>query len=108
MGTPRYLAPEVAAQRVDVDERADLYSLGIVLYEMVTGCVPFDAPSPVETLRLHIDAAPLPPELQGPGRDIPPELSALILKALEKDPTKRFSSAAAMLAAFAALADVLR
>jgi serine/threonine-protein kinase len=107
MGTPRYLAPEVAAQRTDVDERADLYSLGIVLYEMVTGRVPFDAPSPVETLRLHIDAAPLPPELQAPGRDIPPELSALILKALEKDPTKRFSSATAMLAAFTALADVL-
>src|SRR5215211_1854391 len=97
MGTPAYISPE-QAQSQSVDQRADIYSLGIILYEMVTGRVPFLADTPLAVLFKHI-SDPLPlPSLVKP--DIPPSIEQVILKALAKDPKDRFSTAEEFVAAW--------
>jgi len=92
-GTPAYMAPEQAF-RLSVDARTDLYSAGVVLYEMVTGQVPFDAGTPVATLMLHAYEPPPPPRELNPA--LPEELEAVVLKALAKDPAERYQSAEEM------------
>ncbi len=96
MGTPDYMAPE-QAQGLPGDGRADLYSLGVVLYEMLTGRVPFEADSSMGVVVKHITDPPPPPRQFNPS--IPPAVEKVILKALEKDPARRFQSAEAMIAA---------
>jgi len=97
MGTPAYISPE-QAQGLDVDQRSDIYSLGIILYEMVTGGVPFVADTPLAVLFKHIsDPLPLPSIVKP---DIPPSIEKVILKALAKDPKDRFSSAGEFVAAW--------
>ncbi len=85
VGTPQYISPEQAMgkQGDAVDGRADLYSLGVVLYEMLTGHLPFDSDTPVGLLLHHIQTIPTPPHELCPELDIPEALSLLLMKALE-------------------------
>ncbi len=105
VGTPQYVSPEQAMgkQAGDLDGRSDLYTLGIVLYEMVTGRVPFDSDTPVGLLVHHLHTAPVPPDELRPDLGIPPSLSELLMKALRKNPEQRFRNADEMLNAITTL-----
>lgn len=92
LGTPQYMSPEQAYGR-PVDGRSDIYSLGIILYEMLAGEVPFSDPSTPAVLVKQMTEMPIPPSLKRPDRSIPPELAAIALKCLEKDPANRFQTA---------------
>ncbi len=96
VGTAMYMAPE-RAQGKPVDYRADLYSAGVVLYEMLTGRVPFDAKSPLAVLTKHMYELPPMPHSLNP--DLPEYVERAVLHALEKDPAARYQSAAEMGAA---------
>ncbi|HET9918439.1 MAG TPA: serine/threonine-protein kinase [Ktedonobacteraceae bacterium] len=98
LGTPLYVSPEQAQGRAG-DNRSDLYSLGIILYEMTTGVTPFRGDSLMVILMQHLQQIPTPPALINP--DIPPALSEVILKSIAKEPDARFPSAAAMTIAIA-------
>jgi hypothetical protein len=97
VGTPAYMSPEqVLGQKVD--QRSDIYSLGIVLYEMVTGREPFEADTPLAVALKHVNE-PLPlPSAVKPG--LAPDMERVILKALAKNPDDRFATAADFLAAW--------
>ena len=103
MGTLHYMSPEQCASARDVDARSDIYSLGITLYEMATGRVPFESDSELEVMLAHRDHAPPPPRQVYPG--VPPALEQVILQALEKRPRDRFQNAEAMARALAACGD---
>src|ERR687886_380967 len=90
IGTAQYLSPE-QARGTQVDQTSDLYSLGIVLYEMLTGNVPFTGDSPVEIAMKHLSAMPEPLTAKRP--DVPRPLELVVLRALAKDPRERYSSA---------------
>jgi len=91
-GTPEYMSPEQAESR-PLDGRADLYSLGALLFRAVTGELPFHASSYVGLLTQHLTAVPSSPSEVRPDLGIPPEMDALILRLLEKDPALRPQSA---------------
>ncbi len=93
IGTPAYVAPEQAFGSL-VDARTDLYSLGVVLYEMLTGRVPFDADTPMSMLGKHAYEPPPPPRSLNP--DLPPAVEPVLLRALAKDPADRYQSASLM------------
>jgi hypothetical protein len=90
MGTPAYMAPE-QAEGTEVSEKTDIYALGIVLYEMLSGTVPFKASTPAAVLVKQIQEAPVP--LRKLRRDLPAALERTIMQALEKQPTKRQKNA---------------
>lgn len=92
LGTPYYLAPERALGRA-LDPRADLYSLGVVLYELLTGNVPFLDPTFAGVLGKHVRAAPLDPRQAAPDRGIPDGIAELTMAMLAKDPAARPGSA---------------
>src|SRR5947209_3215739 len=94
MGTAQYLSPE-QAQGLPVDDRSDLYSVGVVLYEMLTGRVPFDGDSAVSIALKQVAEPPRPPRELNPS--IPPELEAVVLRAIAKDPAHRFQDADEMI-----------
>ena len=95
VGSLAYLPPERLMGEPG-DERSDLYALGVVLYEMVTGKRPFVADSDIDLINLHLDTPPVPPSRVVPGIAVAPALDAAILHALEKPPERRPASAAAM------------
>jgi serine/threonine-protein kinase len=95
-GSPSYLAPERLLGR-PFDARADLYAVGVMLYEMLAGARPFAGATPEETMQLALRRPPRP--LRALRRDLSPGLEAVVLRALAKDPRKRFADAEDMLAA---------
>ncbi len=96
MGTAQYLSPE-QAQGHPVDARADLYSIGIVLYELLTGRLPFDAESPVTIALKQVSEDPVPPMQLNPA--VSPALDSVVMRALRKDPGERFQDADSFMAA---------
>ncbi len=97
LGTPAYISPE-QAKAESINQRSDIYSLGIILYEMVTGSVPFVADTPLAVILKHISDPLPPPSVR--KKDIPESIEQVILKALAKDPSDRYSTAAEFLSAW--------
>ncbi|MFF2504273.1 protein kinase [Streptomyces sp. NPDC058067] len=93
VGTPQYLSPEQALGR-GVDARSDLYSVGIMLFQLVTGRLPFEADSPLAIAYAHVQEEPVAPS--SINRSVPPAVDALVARALKKNPNERFPSAEAM------------
>lgn len=92
LGTPTYMAPEQAAADPHADHRVDIYALGAVAYEMLTGRPPFTGPNPQMVLAAHVTQAPEPVTQHRPA--VPPALGALVMRCLEKKPADRWQSAA--------------
>jgi len=96
IGTPSYMSPEQGKGQ-SASPASDIYSLGILLYEMLTGKVPFDADTPLEIIRQHVNAPlPLPRSIR---KDIPRSLEKVVVKATEKDPRDRFTTVSEMIKA---------
>ncbi|MFF0751271.1 protein kinase [Streptomyces sp. NPDC004267] len=93
VGTPQYLSPEQALGRA-VDARSDLYSVGIMLFQLLTGRLPFDADSPLAIAYAHVQEEPVAPS--SVNRSVTPAMDALVARALKKNPNERFPSAAVM------------
>ncbi|WP_326589062.1 protein kinase domain-containing protein [Streptomyces sp. NBC_01294] len=93
VGTPQYLSPEQALGR-GVDARSDLYSVGIMLFQLLTGRIPFDADSPLAIAYAHVQEEPVAPS--SINRSLTPAMDALVARALKKNPNERFPTAAAM------------
>ncbi|MFW6051154.1 MAG: serine/threonine-protein kinase [Myxococcota bacterium] len=93
-GTPEFMSPE-QAQGKSLDPRSDIYSLGVVLYELVTGKLPYEAKQPLEFIHLHVSAPPIPLAERAPGLSLPPAFEEALLRALAKEPEERYASAAA-------------
>ena len=91
MGSPHYIAPEQARNQ-GPDQRCDIYSLGILLYHMLTGRVPFTAPAPVDIILKHLHEAPVPPRELRPELAIAPELEQVVLRCMAKGRDERFQS----------------
>jgi serine/threonine-protein kinase len=96
LGTSRYLSPEQVSGG-EVDARSDLYAVGVVLYEMLTGRPPFEAETHIATATMRLTGNPAPPRSLKPG--IPRKLEAVVMRALARDPSERFQSAEEMTAA---------
>ncbi|MDP9347468.1 MAG: PASTA domain-containing protein [Actinomycetota bacterium] len=101
MGTAQYLSPE-QAQGHPVSEQSDLYSVGVMLYELLTARLPFDGESAVTIALKHVNEEPVRPSALNPA--VSPALDAVVLRAMEKDPARRFSSADEFIAALQAAA----
>jgi serine/threonine protein kinase len=91
-GTPEYMAPEQAEAKPNLDHRVDVYAVGCILYQLITGQRPFSASSPAALLLKHIRETPDAPSRRRPDLPITGEMDALVLKALEKDPDHRWQS----------------
>ncbi|MGB8297594.1 MAG: protein kinase [Polyangia bacterium] len=102
VGTPHYMAPE-QCRGGNVDARSDLYALGVMFYETVTGLLPIDGPTPVDIWQAHVEVVPRPPDQVAP-RVVSAELSALIMRLLAKRPERRPQNAAEFCDALEALA----
>jgi serine/threonine protein kinase len=90
-GTPEYMAPETARIGVS-DPRTDIYALGVIFYEMLTGTIPFSGETAVDVMLKVVSEPVTPPRVRAPGNEITPEAEQLIMKALAKDPLKRHQS----------------
>src|SRR5262249_29505670 len=102
IGKPRYASPEQAGalrRGETLDQRSDLYTLGLILYEMATGREPFDADTPFDYLSHHVHSPPTPPTQIAPDLAIPSALERVILRCLEKDRAARYANARELSAA---------
>ena len=97
VGTPAYMAPE-QGQGLDYDHRIDIYALGVMLYEMLTGQQPYNGTSPMQMILAHINDDI--PDVRAERPDLPPELTDIIKKAMAKDPDARYGTAAELAEAF--------
>ena len=93
LGTPDYISPE-QIQGKRGDARSDLYALGIIFYEMLTGAVPFSGDNAMAVMNQHLSAAPALPSKLNPA--IPPNIEAIIMKTIRKNPKERYQSAEAL------------
>jgi eukaryotic-like serine/threonine-protein kinase len=92
-GTPEFMSPE-QAQGKPLDARSDIYSLAVILYEVLTGKLPFDAKSPMEYIQLHVMKQPINLNERVPGRQFPQGLADVLARAMAKNPAERYQSAA--------------
>jgi serine/threonine-protein kinase len=103
-GTPEFMSPE-QAQGAPLTAASDIYSLAIILYEVLTGKLPFDGKGGIDYIQLHVNAKPIPLSQRVPGLTFPPLMDEVIARALEKKPEDRFASAADFALAMKAVAD---
>src|SRR6185369_9890829 len=92
VGTPLYMSPEQARGETEIDLRVDIYALGVMLYEMITGVPPFDGKNYFELLWKHGNEAPLPLDARNSNVFLPAGLSAVVLKALAKERDERYQT----------------
>ncbi len=100
VGTPGYIAPEQAISSASITSACDIYSLGVVLFELLTGRLPFDADAPMEMVLKHLYDDPPPPSTF--RADLPAQVDKVVFRAMDKDPEKRYPSAGALTQAFQA------
>ncbi len=105
IGTPEYMSPE-QAQDTGVDQRSDIYSLGVILYEMVTGKVPFTGDTPISVTIKHIEEMPKSPKTLAP--QIPDELNLLIMKCMAKNKEYRYKSAGELSKELARIEEIIK
>ncbi len=91
-GTPDYMAPEQGRGDL-IDGRSDLYGIGVIVYQLLTGRLPFEAESPTQVVLMHLSQPPVDPRMVAPDREIPDALATVCLRSLEKDPAQRYQSA---------------
>jgi serine/threonine-protein kinase len=103
MGTPAYMSPEQARGEQQIDGRADLYALGAILYQMITGKQPYEANTPMGLALKHVTEPP--PSLHEARPDLPEEYEAIIARAMAKDPAQRFETAGSLLTALKSAPD---
>jgi serine/threonine-protein kinase len=94
IGTPQYMSPEQCSQASEIDSRSDIYSLGVILYEMLVGHVPFTGESPTAIMMRHLQDAP--PSVLEERKDLPAEVARVVARALAKKPEDRFQTASAL------------
>ncbi|HEX8338912.1 MAG TPA: serine/threonine-protein kinase [Pyrinomonadaceae bacterium] len=102
IGTPQYMSPEQCSQASDIDARSDIYSFGVIIYELLTGHVPFTGDSPTAIMMKHIQDPP--PSVLDERQDLPAEVGRVVARALAKRPEDRFQKAGEMAAALATAA----
>jgi serine/threonine-protein kinase len=100
-GTPDYMAPEQGRGDV-IDQRSDLYACGVILFQLLTGRLPFEAETPTQVVLMHLSLPPPDPSVVAPERDIPESLVEVCLKALQKEPSRRYQDAEEFAAALRA------
>jgi serine/threonine-protein kinase len=107
MGTPQYMSPEQGEGK-QVDHRTDIYAVGIIMYEMLCGMVPFSDMSAMKTLEMHRSMQPILPSVRRPDLNIRPEIEAIAMKAIEKQPSDRYQSIGELEAAIRSLDNIIQ